>query len=235
MSIYDTAPKPPIASSEPVPPPPRRRWGCGSCVLGCFAVLLLAALLAALAGWYAWSKLPDWSRDVLVATIEGSDLPEEQKRQIVVQVDRVVAEYKAGRATWQEVRSIFQELSESPLFSLAMAYAASVKYIEPSGLSAEEKQQAQIALQRVARGVYEQLLTNEQLDSALDYVSTRQPNGERHFAETVTDENLRALVAECQRLADEAGVPPGPYEVDVAREVQRAVDKVLVSSKARAE
>ena len=231
MSIYDTAPKPPLPASEPVPPPPRRRWGCGSCLLGCFTMLLLAALVAALGAWYAWKKAPDWSRDVLVASIEGSDLPPQQKQQIVVQIDRVVGEYKAGRVTWQEVTSIFNELAESPLFSLSMAYAASVKYVEPSGLSAEEKQQAQIAMQRVARGVYEKQLPKEQLDSALDHVSTRQPNGERQFAETVTDEQLRSLVAECRRLADEAGVPPGAYEVDVAREVQRAVDKVLVTPK----
>lgn len=229
MSLDDThvSGKPPVVSAEPTPPAPQRRAGCGSCLLGCLGTLVLAAALVVLAGWYAWKKLPDWSRNMLVSTIEASELPADQKQRIVAQIDRVVSEYKAGRASFQQVSSVLSELADSPLFSLSMAYAAAVQYIEPSGLGAEEKEEARIALQRVARGVYEKRISVEQLDPALDYVSTRQPNGQRQFAENVTDQELRALVAECRRLADDHDIPPGPFEVDIAAEVQRAVDRAL--------
>lgn len=232
MSTYENENPPKVLPAEVLPsPPPSRGCGCGACALGCFGAVVLAAIVAAAGVWYVWKKLPDWSRSALVAAVEQSDLPDEQKQRIVTQVDRVVGEYKAGRLTQKQFSGILQELTESPLMSLLVAFSASEKYIEPSGLAPEEKEEARIVLQRVARGVHEQRITPEQLDPALDYLSTKDANGNRQFADKVTDAELRAMLAECRQIADEAQVPPGPFTVDVAAAIEKAVDQALQQPK----
>jgi hypothetical protein len=189
--------------------------------------MFVMACVAVFAGWYAWKKLPDWSRSAMVSVVEQSDLPPDQKRRIVVQIDRLVGEYKAGRVNFQQLQQVAEEFSESPLFGLLMVLAASEKYIEPSGLSADEKNDARIAMQRVARGVYEKLITPDKIEPLLDFVSRKDSQGNRQFETTVSDENLKNMIAECRRLADDAKVPEGAFEIDAAAEVEKAVDRAI--------
>ncbi len=163
----------------------------------------------------------------MVSVVEQSDLPPDQKRRIVVQIDRLVGEYKAGRVNFQQLQQVAEEFSESPLFGLLMVLAASEKYIEPSGLSADEKNDARIAMQRVARGVYEKLITPDKIEPLLDFVSRKDSQGNRQFETTVSDENLKNMIAECRRLADDAKVPEGAFEIDAAAEVEKAVDRAI--------
>jgi len=48
------------------------------------------------------------------------------------------------------------ELAKSPVMQSIVISAVESAYVEPSGLSAEEKQAAHLTLQRVLRGVFEQ-------------------------------------------------------------------------------
>jgi hypothetical protein len=232
MSTYQSMPYDPNVPPKPAPfaePPPPSRKGCGcmSCAMGCLVVVLLLGVASFFAARYAFSRLPDWSRAAIVSSIDGSDLPPAQKQRIVAQVDRVVDEYKAGRASLEQVQQVLQELTESPLFSLAIAYAATEKYIEPSGFAEDEKRDAKIAVQRVARGIFEKQIPPEKLDPALDYISKKDEKGNRQFAHKVTDQELRAMVAECRRIADDAKIPDGPFEIDAAAEIEKAVDRAL--------
>lgn len=163
----------------------------------------------------------------MVSIVNQSDLPADQKRRIVVQVDRLVGEYKAGRVSFQQLQQVAQEFGESPLFGLMVVFAASEKYIQPSGLTDAEKKDARIAMQRLVRGVYEKVITPDKVDVVLDFVSKKDAQGNRKFEDTVTDEKLRAMIAECRRMADEAKVPDGPFEIDAAAEVEKAVDRAI--------
>lgn len=234
MSIYDPIPDGPV-ETEPLkdvndaspPGPPKKRSGCLTCLVICLGLMFVCIVLCAVGTWFVVKKAPDWARNAIVSGIEGSDLTAEDKQIVTEQVDRVVAEYKAGRITMQQLSQIGKELSESPLLTLMMAMSAEEAYIKPSGLSDEEKEQAKRILQRVARGVFEQQIDTEELNTALDYVSSQDADGARQFKNPVADEDLRQMLAECQRLADDADIPDEPYQVNVGAEFKAAVDRVL--------
>jgi len=122
---------------------------------------------------------------------------------------------------------VLRNLGESPLFALAMVYGAEKKYVEPSGLSDQEKKDARLALQRAARGVYEKTISQNSIQRAMDRISTAGPNGERQLKERITDDELKAFLKDLKDLADKAEVPEEPFEVDIGEEFKKAVDKAL--------
>ncbi len=234
MSIYDepieadgttsTAPAPPQTPAK------KKRSGCATCLVVCLGFMFVCVVSCGIGGWFVMKKAPDWARDAVVATIEGSDLTAEDKQVVTQQVDRVLSEYKAGRISMEQLGQIAEEFSQSPLPTLMMAMAAEEAYIKPSGLEAIEKEQAERTLQRIARGVFEENIESDELDTALDHISTQDANGARQFKNPVANEDLRNMLAACQSLADEANVPDEAYDVNVGEEFKSAIDRALATT-----
>lgn len=174
-----------------------------------------------------YRKAPEWAHDAVVAAVEDSDLEPEAKASIREDMGRLLDEYRAGNITGERAQAALEEFAESPLPVLLIAYAAMDGYIDPSGLSDEEKSAARQVLQRVARGTFEGEIDPDDLEVAFDYISQKDFQGNRQLKNHVSDEDLRAFIAECKSVADQAGVPDEPYEVDVAGEVKRIVDRAL--------
>jgi hypothetical protein len=225
------APQPP-SPSHTAPQPAGGGTNVVLVVLGVLAlvVLLMCGGLAAVA-YYAYVNAKqfgaDLSRNVIVNVIEQSELQEKDKRAVVAQVDRVADAYKAGRISLEDVGRVMQELAESPLFVTAMVEAAEAKYVAPSGLSDEEKAEARLTLERVARGVYEKTIPPESLDPALDPIATQDAQGNRQLKDRITDAELRDFLARSKQIADQAQVPEGPFQIDIAEEFKKAVDRAL--------
>ena len=222
--------EPPTQSQESESPKKRAGCGCSSCFGGCAMASLVVAILFVVGGLLVWKMLPGWTHDALVAAVEDSELSDEDKQSVVAQLDRVYDEYESGRLSMHQLGRLAEHIGESPLFTRALAYAAMENYIQPSGLSDEEKQNAERTLQRVARGVFEEQIEQRRLDPALDYISTEDSQGQRQFNESVSDEDLREMLAACRRLADNAGVPDAPFDVDIGGELKRAVDETLADT-----
>lgn len=255
MSIYDDdfseSPKPPaepvqdepeLVNSLPDPvvddqvieqeaaadePPPRRGWGCGSCLMALVVTGLIFTALCAAGGYLVYRNAPGWAHDAIVAAVNESDLPDSQKQDVAGELDRLLSAYNEGTVSTEQMAEAFGELSKSRTMGLLMAYGTMKNFIEPSGLSEDEKAGAKLAFHRVARGVYEQAVEPKQLEDAFDFISQKDFNGNRKLKSHVADDELRALVAECNRVADEAQVPVEPYVVDVAADVERIVDAAL--------
>jgi hypothetical protein len=190
---------------------------CGGCVYGIYYVATNAKAIAANA-----------VRDALIQSIQESDLRPEDKTAIVAQLNRVTDEFKAGRITVEDLGTIMTNLAESPLITLGMVYLIEEKYIKPSGLSQEEKDEARLTLQRAARGVFEKKISQQDLENISDQVSTRDAEGNRNLKEKISDEELRTFLADLKRLADDAAIPEEPYEVNVGAEFKKAVDQALM-------
>lgn len=240
MSDAQGTPVPYATDASPVIPPQQANWsekgtpseppkakkGWSGCLIGCLCVFLLGVVMCGAGTWYAFKKLPDFARNTAVTAIEQSDLSDEDKRVVVEQVDRVVNEYKAGNISLEQVGEVFEEFAQSPLMNVLLAKAAMEKYVSPSGLSDEEKTEAKMTLERAARGVFEKKISQGELETTLDMISTKTGN-QRQFANSLSDDELRKFLAECKRLADAAEIPEEPYEVDVGGEVKKAVDRAL--------
>jgi len=169
----------------------------------------------------------DVAREMIVSVVDESELDEEEKQAIVAQVDRVVDKYKSGEISTEDLGRIMEELAESPLIGVIMVYSIEAKYVVPSGLSDEEKEQARVTLQRVLRGVYEEKIDPSEIEPLMEHMTNEMPDGTQQMKESVTDQELRDFLAECKKKADEAEVPDEPFEVKISEEFRRAVDSAL--------
>jgi len=208
-------------------PPKRRGCGCGSCLLAIFILGIVSILVCGIGGYVGYRNFPEWTHKVIVSAVDDSELDDQAKQDIKVQMDRLLKEYRAGNISNERFLEGLEELGDSPIFLLLMSYAAMESYIAPSGLSDDEKADAKLVFQRVARGTFEKKIKADDLEQAFSYISEKDFNGNRQVKNNVPDEDLRSLVKECRRVADEAGIPNEPYQVDVAAEVKRIVDRAL--------
>ncbi|MEQ8788869.1 MAG: hypothetical protein RIC55_21335 [Pirellulaceae bacterium] len=161
--------------------------------------------------------------------VNESDLRQEDKQAIVQQVDRIVEEAKAGKIDGEKLQQIMKNLAESPVLPVGVVLFVEDKYVNPSGLSDEEKSQARRTLERVARGVFEEKIPQGALQPAIEPISERDAKGDLKLKEHVSDDELREALANLKKLADDAAIPDEPFEINIGAEVKKAVDKALAS------
>lgn len=202
-------------------------------VIGLVVVLICGGMigLAYYAASQAKTFVADASRKALTDMVEQSEMDEEDKQTVVAQIDRVTDDFKSGKITLEQVGNVMEELGRSPLFVLMMVRAAEEKYVKPSGLSEEEKAAATLTLERTARGVYEEKIAHESLEGPMRHISQTDRQGNQQLKERVTDEELRAFLAECKTLADGASIPEERFDVDIGDEFKKAVDRALEEAK----
>ena len=205
----------------------KKRSGCGSCLFGCLGMVALLLVTGGIGGWIVWSQWPDWTRGAIVATIENTDLAEEEKLAVVEQIDRLVDGYKSGDISGEQIFEVLEGVAESPISPVMFAGAAYERFIRTSGLAESEKQLAQITMRRVAQGVIDKQIDRQQLSDPLDYISSVDLNGSRHLKASVGDEDLRNMLTECKTLADEARISRALPQVNLGDELKDVVDATL--------
>ena len=192
-------------------------------------VLLLGSVLVVAAVWWAVTSLEnfvvDLGREGMVAMVEESDLPAQEKDEVTVQIDRVVAAYKAGQIDQTDLERLMTRLDESP----AMAYIAWAGvdqfYLDELELPADEQARAKSAFQRAMYGVSTGKIDEEKMydampdDEAFDRALSDSPEAAR--------EQYRKSIDKLQALADEAGIPPEAPAVDVSEELKKLIDEML--------
>lgn len=216
---------------------PKTGSGWSTCLIGCLILFLVGVCICGGVGLYAYRNIgkatafvADMTRDTIVSGIEESDLNEEEKEAIVVQVDRVVDQYKSGEITLSDLQRVMQELAESPVMGAIIILSIEAKYLAPSGLSDEEKQQARLTMQRVLRGVTEESIDQDDLKPAMAYVMIERADGSQELKESLTDRELRDFLVELKQQADQAEIPEEPYEVKISDEFRQAIDRALNAS-----
>lgn len=219
------------AKPPPYDPPAAPRSSGKGCLIGCLIAMLVMVLLCGGISYWAYYQVPlmvaTQMRDIIVQGIQESQLPEQDKAEVVRQVDRVVDAYKQGEIKGNDLMRVLQHIAESPVMGSFVLYAAEEKYIGPSGLSAEEKAAAKLTLQRILRGVVEGQIDMEELQPALNIIQEDSPSGEPTLKEKLTDDELKAFIAELQQIADDYAIPEEPYQVRIGEELRKAVDQAL--------
>jgi hypothetical protein len=215
---------------QPFPQQPQSGGGCGwFALLGCLGTVVIAALVCGGGVWWASRNIENLVatgvRQVLVAVINDSELPDQEKAEVITQVDRVVDAFKAKKITDKELQKVFDELQKSPIFAIIGAWGLDKAYIEPSGLSDDEKATGRRTLERTMRGVIEKKISDQAFRDAMP----RRPGNNQQPApgDRITDEEVRQMLIELKGLADAAGIPDEGFEVDVGDEVKKVVDTAL--------
>lgn len=200
-------------------------------LFGCLGVALVAVIATVIFAWWLYSNAKSWgtdlARNAVVEQIEGSRIPDDQKTELVKEVDRLSQGFKDGRISMEKLGGVMENLTEGPLFFVLGVYFAQAEYIGPSDLSAEEKEAAERTLQRFSRGIFEKLISEKETEKALDPLKEFDEDGQWQLKDNPTSEELRDFLAAAQRLADDAGVPDEAFEVNVAEEFRKAIDDAL--------
>ena len=198
---------------------------------GCLIVFVVVLVLGIIAGVYAYRKFPEWAAmgisEGAKQMINETELPEEEKVDISVQIDRLAEATRERKLTLTQMGEFLQNLVQSPLMTTLAMSMIDKKYIEPSGLSDEEKSEARVTVQRFMRGAIDEKITQPEVEKAMEPVSTRKPDGNMELKEKVTDDELKEFLATAKEQADAAGIPEEVEAVDPSDEFKRIVDKTL--------
>ena len=230
QSPYVQQPGQPGFPQQPYGPPQQQSsGGCGwGILLGCGGLVLITILLCGGSVWWASRNVERLVamgvRQIIVTLVNDSDLPAEEKTEVIAQVDRVVNAFVDKKITQDELQKIFDELQKSPVFAIIGAWGLDKMFIEPSGLSSEEKEEGRRTLQRVMRGVMDKKINDQAFQQAMPRQA--QP-GQPPRNDRLTDEEVRDMLTKMKKLADDAGIPDEEFTVDVGDEVKKAVDKAL--------
>lgn len=213
-----------VLGSEPA----RRGSALKGCLIAAFIILLIliGGTIYIVNNWKSWTG--GFMRKAAEQMVQESELPADQKSRILAQVDLITRDWEAERITSEEFVKVFGEVFQGPLITLLAAYAIEKKHLERSGLSADEKADGKLQLQRAARGFSEKKLNQQDIQTILAPLMATDPTGKQtKIKEVVTDSELQKVFAEARQKADAASIPNEPYVVDIAYEIERAVAKSL--------
>lgn len=214
-----------------VPAEPKKRSALATCLTGCLILFVVVLVLGVIAGIYAYRKFPEWAAIGISETakqvINETDLPEEEKVDISVQIDRLADATRERKLSLPQMGEFLQNLVQSPLMTTLAMSMVDKKYIEPSGLSDEEKAAARVTVQRFMRGAIDQQISEAEVEKAMAPVSTRQPDGNMELKEKVTDDELKEFLAAAKEQANAAKIPEEVAAVDPSDEFKRLVDQTL--------
>lgn len=210
--------------------PPRKRSFWQTCLIGCLGTLGIAIVLAVIAGFWVSRHWRGWVAEVgseaVNQMVDASGLPAQEKVEVREQVDRVAKAFREGKISNEQAVRIFQKVTESPLMPMVVVIGIDKGYLDRSGLSAEEKAQGRLSLERFARGAFDGKINEKGIDAVMTHVADRK-NDHWELRKRVSDEDLRAALIEAKARADEAGVDEAPPKIDPSDEIKRIIDESL--------
>lgn len=208
----------------------RRDWR-GSVASGCMIALGVVAVLLVIVGVWVATSYRGWvgtmMRHVVTQVVEDSDLSAEQKAGIIAHVDRLADDFENKRITLEQFAGVLEKIAESRLIPVGILYAVEGRFVEPSDLSREEKDRVVLVTQRLARGYYEEDISDERLRQVMEPISVWDVDGDFWLKEEVATAELLEFASRAGAAADEAGVPDERHEIDIAQELGDLIDRAL--------
>lgn len=201
---------------------------------GCLIALGVVVLLVVAAGVtlaLTWKRIAAAGINaVTTQLVTQSSLPKDQQDRIVAKVHGVTDDFVAGKITKEQFGKLAETISTSPLVPLGIVMVVEERYFAKSGLTAEEKAEGKKSVRRFARGVADETLKPDDMQTALSYISTMRGPNHHELKQTVTDEELRKFLAEVKEKADKAAVADDAPELNIADEIEKVIDKALAKS-----
>lgn len=210
-------------------PAPRPRTG--GALVGCLVALAILLIIIVIGAVYVGLHWKGWTaaamQQVSTKLVQDSGLPQDQRDQIIAEVQKLTDGFQAGTVSLQQMKNVGDEIAQSPLLHLGALQLAKQKYIEPSTMTPDEKAAATRSLQRFARGVYERKIPKEAIDDVIKPVTTLKPDGRWELNAKPTRTELDQFVSNAKQRADDAKIPDEPFDLNIADELKKAIEKAL--------
>ncbi len=215
-------------SSTPVSK--ERNWW-RTCLVGCLVTVIVLAVLFAVAGYVAYKRGPAmlarFAHSQIVDQVEQSSLPDEEKKEIVHQLDRVTTAFENGDLDAGDLERIATTFLKSPLTAAGLLMGIEEAYFNSSGLSDEEKERGRRAIQRAWRGCTEERIKFEDLRPVMEIIADEKSQDNWRFKEELTDDELRQFITTLESIVDEHDIPDESFDVTISEELRSLVDELL--------
>ncbi len=165
--------------------------------------------------------------EVAKQVVKDSNLPSDQKQRINVQIDRITTAFINESLTMEKAEQLVNRIANSPIVPYVIGEAVKANYVQQSNLSDEQQKMVIDQTQRFMRGVMDKKIDKAKVDQVLGIISTKNAEGQVAIKQNLTDEELLKFAEEAQKAANEVGVDEEVEEVDLAAEIEKAVDEVL--------
>jgi len=198
--------------------------GCGA---GCLVIVIIAVIAVVVFIRNLGKMAAFFVENTALPAVKQSNLPEDQKASITRDLERLATALRQNQVTLEQAKIVAKRLEQGPLMPYVFLRAIQVQHIANSNLSADEKQNASLQIQRFMRGVVEGKIPNQAAYTVMDPVTDRGSGQRPQIKQKVTEEEVRAFIKGLKQKADEAQVPNEPYEIDVAEEIHKIVVDAL--------
>ena len=203
-----------------------KKWAIGCSATSAIFIIAIMILVSVVKknarNWGA-----DFAEAGIVAVIDDSELSDADKQGMKLHVKRLTEGFKSGQITLEQLGAVADELAQRPLMHVGMVYFVQQGIVDPSKLSDDEKKQAKLDLQRYARGIYEETIDADSMETVADPIMTTDATGEKVLKENPTAEEIKLFLANVKKAADEAKIANEPYEIDLVKEFADVIDRGL--------
>jgi hypothetical protein len=167
-------------------------------------------------------------------------LPDEQKKDIIHQTDRLYEAFLDKRITVEELGNAAEKLIQGPALLVGAAYYAVDHQIEISDRTDEQKRDAKILVGRMTQAGLAQKFAPDALKPIADILKAEndpdQPQAsekQSQLKEKLTAAELDEVLGLCKKLADDANIPASdtPYVFDPSEHIRKVIDEILGSEK----
>jgi len=200
---------------------------------GCLVVIIAVILIFVAIGVYVAGNYQTWLAHGIAAgmhaVIESTDLPQQEKTEITEIIDQIKTGYLNGEISFAELGLILESMGRSPVIPIGLVIQFEESYVSPSGLISEEKAEANLNLNRLARGIANDQIGWDTAAEILAPISDPGEDGNQHLGPPaeVSDDDIRLVLAAVRETADEAGISMEKIEIDISDEFKNSVEIAL--------
>lgn len=195
--------------------------------------LIAVVLIFVAVGVYAAKNYKVWIADGITAgmnaLINGSDIPEEEKADVIRIISQLKEDYLAQEISIAELGLVLEAIGTCPALPIGLVVQFEQSYVVPSGLSAEEKMAAGLHLNRLARGLSDGRIDWSVSEQLLAPISDPGEDGKRHLRSPglVSDHEILGVLVTAKNFADEAEISEEMIEIDISDEFLKSLEGAL--------
>ena len=200
---------------------------------GCIVAIIAVILIFVVIGVYVANHYQTWLAHGIGAgmhaLIKTSDLPQQEKTEITEIIDQIKDGYLNGEISIAELGLILESMTSSPVIPIGLVTQFEESYVVPSGLDSDEKDAANLNLNRLAQGISNGQIAWEMIDEILAPISDPGEDGNQHLRPPaeVSDGDIRKVLAAVRQTVDEAEISREKIEVDISDEFKKSVETIL--------
>jgi len=207
----------------------KKKGGAGKVIgIGCLVIILVLVIGGIIIvknigkiGRAAGAKL---ATVAVEAVINESPLPAAEKQAIMKPIEGLVAEFKSGDLSVEQLGTILSKLAEGPLPGLIAMRTFEVLYIEESSLNDADKKAARVTVSRYAHGRATGKIEGAGFEDVI-WEQTTDDEGDTTMSlkEELTSQELQQCLTTMKTAADDAGIAEKEFPMDIGGAVERSI------------